>query len=127
VVGPAVPGAVFLVTLVASATLLPLNQLPAPSWPAALGLGFLSAVFDNIPLTAVALRQGGYDWGLLAYAVGFGGSMIWFGSSAGVALSGLYPEARSTLKWLRQAWEIPVAYVVGFVLMLALFGWNPSA
>jgi Na+/H+ antiporter NhaD/arsenite permease-like protein len=127
VVGPAVPGAVFLVALVASATLLPLNQLPAPSWPAALGLGFLSAVFDNIPLTAVALRQGGYDWGLLAYAVGFGGSMIWFGSSAGVALSGLYPEARSTLKWLRQAWEIPVAYVVGFVLMLALFGWNPSA
>jgi Na+/H+ antiporter NhaD/arsenite permease-like protein len=125
VVGPALSGAVFLVALVASATLLPVNQLPSPSWPAVLGLGFLSAVFDNIPLTAVALRQGGYDWGLLAYAVGFGGSMIWFGSSAGVALTGLYPEARSTLKWLRQAWEIPVAYVLGFFIMLAIFGWNP--
>ena len=45
------------------------------------------AVFDNIPLTALALHQGGYDWGFLAYAVGFGGSMIWFGSSAGVALA----------------------------------------
>ena len=33
------------------------------------------------------------DWGFLAYAVGFGGSMIWFGSSAGVALSNMYPEA----------------------------------
>ena len=43
-------------------------------------------MFDNIPLTALALKQGGYDWGFLAYAVGFGGSMIWFGSSAGVAL-----------------------------------------
>jgi hypothetical protein len=28
-----------------------------------------SSVFDNIPLTALALRQGGYDWTLLAYAV----------------------------------------------------------
>ena len=50
------------------------------------GSGFLSSVFDNIPLTALALKQGGYDWGFLAYAVGFGGSMIWFGSSAGVAI-----------------------------------------
>jgi Na+/H+ antiporter NhaD/arsenite permease-like protein len=61
----------------------------------ALALGFISAVFDNIPLTALALRQGGYDWGVLAYAVGFGGSMLWFGSSAGVALSNMYPEAKS--------------------------------
>ena len=42
----------------------------------ALGLGFLSSVLDNIPLTALALKQGGYDWAILAYAVGFGGSMI---------------------------------------------------
>jgi hypothetical protein len=48
-----------------------------------LGLGFLSAVFDNIPLTALALKQDGYDWGFLAFSVGFGGSMIWFGSSSG--------------------------------------------
>jgi hypothetical protein len=45
---------------------------------------------------------------------------------AGVALTGLYPEARSASKWLRQAWQIPVAYVVGFFVMLALFGWKPS-
>jgi len=32
---------------------------------------------------------------MLAYSVGFGGSMVWFGSSAGVALSNLYPESRS--------------------------------
>ena len=31
------------------------QHLPAASWPSALGLGFLSAVFDNIPLTALAL------------------------------------------------------------------------
>ena len=31
-------------------------------------LGFVSAVFDNIPLTKLCLDQGGYDWGVLAYA-----------------------------------------------------------
>ncbi len=76
------------------------------SWQTALGLGFLSSVFDNIPLTALALKQGGYDWGFLAYAVGFGGSMIWFGSSAGVALSNLFPEARSVGQWLRHGWHV---------------------
>ena len=71
-----------------------------------LGLGFVSAVFDNIPLTKLALEQGGYDWGVLAYAVGFGGSMIWFGSSAGVAVSNLYPEARSVFQWVREGWHV---------------------
>jgi len=62
----------------------------------AFALGFVSAVFDNIPLTELAIKQGGYDWGFLAFAVGYGGSMIWFGSSAGVALSNIYPESRSS-------------------------------
>ena len=76
------------------------------------GLGFLSSVFDNIPLTALALKQGGYDWGFLAYTVGFGGSMIWFGSSAGVAISNMYPQASRSacgcgtagLSWWRILW-----------------------
>jgi Na+/H+ antiporter NhaD/arsenite permease-like protein len=83
-------------------------------------------VFDNIPLTALALEQGGYDWGLLAYAVGFGGSMLWFGSSAGVALTNLYPEGRSVAAWLRQGWHVPVAYVAGFFVMFGLLGWRPG-
>jgi Na+/H+ antiporter NhaD/arsenite permease-like protein len=93
---------------------------------AALGLGFVSAVFDNIPLTVLALKQGGYDWGYLAYAVGFGGSMIWFGSSAGVALSNMYPEAKSVGRWVTQGWPIAVAYVIGFFVMLAVLGWHPD-
>jgi Na+/H+ antiporter NhaD/arsenite permease-like protein len=90
-------------------------------------LGFISAVFDNIPLTALALEQGGYDWGVLAYAVGFGGSMIWFGSSAGVALSNLFPEARSAVAWLKNGWHVVLAYVVGFIFVLAVVGWHPHA
>jgi Na+/H+ antiporter NhaD/arsenite permease-like protein len=118
-------GAVFLVALVLSASLMPVKALPEASWQAAFGLGLLSSVFDNIPLTVMALEQGGHDWALLAYAVGFGGSMVWFGSSAGVALTNEFPEGRSVRAWLTQAWYVPVAYVFGFAVMMLLLGWQP--
>ena len=121
----ALKGSVFLLSLVLCASMMPVEELPAASWQTAFGLGFISAVFDNIPLTALALTQGGYDWGMLAYAVGFGGSMIWFGSSAGVALSNLFPEARSVGAWLRHGWHVAFAYVIGFLVMLAVVGWHP--
>jgi Na+/H+ antiporter NhaD/arsenite permease-like protein len=118
-------GTIFLLSLVLAASMMPVDRLPAPSWESSFSLGFISAVFDNIPLTALALQQGNYDWGLLAYAVGFGGSMVWFGSSAGVAVSNIFPEAKSVLGWLRAAWFVPAAYVIGFFVMLAVMGWHP--
>jgi Na+/H+ antiporter NhaD/arsenite permease-like protein len=105
---------------------MPVHKLPDASWRVTLGLGFVSAVFDNIPLTALALKQGGYDWGFLAYAVGFGGSMIWFGSSAGVALSNMYPEGKNAIAWVRSGWHVTAAYVIGFFVMLAVVGWSPQ-
>ena len=122
----AAKGAAFLLSLVLCASMMPVEELPGASWQTALGLGFVSAVFDNIPLTELALKQGGYDWGFLAYAVGFGGSMIWFGSSAGVALSSMYPQARSVGLWLRHGWHVPLAYVCGFFLLLAVKGFHPG-
>ncbi len=119
-------GSIFLLALVTIASMMPVEKLPPASWQSAFSLGFISAVFDNIPLTALALKQGGYDWGMLAYAVGFGGSMIWFGSSAGVALSNMYPEAKSVGRWLAQGWHVTVAYVIGFFVLLAVLGWHPT-
>jgi Na+/H+ antiporter NhaD/arsenite permease-like protein len=105
---------------------MPVEKLPAPSWQTAFALGTISAVFDNIPLTALALDQGHYDWGVLAYSVGFGGSMIWFGSSAGVAITNVFPRARSVGSWLKHGWHVAVAYVIGFFVLLATLGWNPA-
>ncbi|MFY9758768.1 MAG: citrate transporter [Pseudolabrys sp.] len=127
IVPEAIKGSIFLLSLVLCATLMPVERLPGASWQTAFGLGFVSAVFDNIPLTALALNQGGYDWGVLAYAVGFGGSMIWFGSSAGVALSNSYPESKSVILWLKHGWHVTVAYVVGFSALLLIAGWYPHA
>lgn len=60
-------------------------------------LGLLSAVVDNVPLTAAV--QAMYDlqtyptdhkmWAMLAYAVGTGGSCLIIGSAAGVVVMGI--------------------------------------
>jgi len=127
IVGSSLKGTLFLLCLVMSASLMPVESLPPASWPTSMGLGFVSAVFDNIPLTALALAQGGYDWGVLAFAVGFGGSMMWFGSSAGVAISNIFPEAKSVWTWITQGWFVILAYVLGFMAMILLLGWHPHA
>jgi len=120
-------GTVFLMALVTCASLMPVEELPPASQWTAFALGFVSAVFDNIPLTKLCLEQGGYDWGVLAYAVGFGGSMIWFGSSAGVALSNMYPETKNTFQYVKKGWHVCLAYIVGFFALIYTLGWQPHA
>lgn len=122
----ALKGTIFLLCLVTAASLMPVETLPNASWVTAFILGFVSAVFDNIPLTKLCLEQGHFDWGMLAYSVGFGGSMIWFGSSAGVAITNKFPEARNVGAWIKNGWHVIVAYVVGFFVLYGTLGWEPA-
>ncbi len=124
--GHAIPNTIFLLCLVVIASMMPVNQLPNPSVFTTFGLGFVSSIFDNIPLTKLALSQGGYDWPLLAFAVGFGGSITWFGSSAGVAMANLFPQLKSIKDWILNGWIIIIAYMVAFLLMFLITGWNPG-
>jgi Na+/H+ antiporter NhaD/arsenite permease-like protein len=127
VIPASLKGSLFLIALVSCASMMPVEELPPASWPSAMGLGFVSSVFDNIPLTKLALDQGGYDWGVLAFAVGFGGSMTWFGSSAGVALTNIFPQAKNVGGWVTKGWHVTLAYVIGFAVMLLAAGWHPHA
>jgi Na+/H+ antiporter NhaD/arsenite permease-like protein len=122
----AIKGTIFLLCLVFCASMMPVEELPDASWITAFALGFLSAVFDNIPLTKLCLDQGHYDWGMLAYSVGFGGSMIWFGSSAGVAITNKFPEGRNVIEWVKKGWHVSVAYVIGFFVLYLTMGWEPA-
>ncbi len=122
----ALKGTIFLLCLVTCASLMPVEELPNASWVTAFALGFLSAVFDNIPLTKLCLDQGHYDWGMLAYTVGFGGSMIWFGSSAGVAITNKFPEGRNVVLWVKKGWHVIVAYIIGFFALYLIMGWEPA-
>ena len=127
VIPGAFKGSIFLLSLVLTASMMPVEKLPLASWLSTFGLGFLSSVFDNIPLTALAIKQDNYDWGVLAYAVGYGGSMIWFGSSAGVAVSNLFPEAKSVGRWVKEGWHVTVAYILGFIAIMLIWGWHPTS
>jgi Na+/H+ antiporter NhaD/arsenite permease-like protein len=122
----AIKGTIFLLCLVTCASMMPVEELPNASWITAFALGCLSAVFDNIPLTKLCLDQGHYDWGMLAYTVGFGGSMIWFGSSAGVAITNKFPEGRNVVLWVKKGWHVAAAYVIGFSVLYLLLGWEPA-
>ncbi|MCE9566721.1 MAG: hypothetical protein K8U57_32350 [Planctomycetes bacterium] len=113
----AMPNTTFLVTLVATAELLPLEELKPflngmSRDKLAVLLGLKSAWLDNIPLTAISISLGGFAWGLLAYCVGVGGSSMWFGSSAGVAVGQTFHEAHDTKKW---AWPFVVMTFLYFV------------
>lgn len=59
-------------------------------------LGMLSAIVDNVPLTAIAIDILATDmqsmWVLLALAVGTGGSLLIIGSAAGVVAMGMVKE-----------------------------------
>ena len=125
VIPGAFKGSIFLLALVLTASMMPVEKLPPASWYSTFGLGFLSSVFDNIPLTALGIKQDNYDWGVLAYAVGYGGSMIWFGSSAGVAVANLFPEAKSVGRWVKEGWHVTLAYIIGFAAIMLIWGWNP--
>ena len=56
----AIKGTIFLLCLVFCASMMPVEELPNASWITALSLGFLSAVFDNIPLTKALPRPGSF-------------------------------------------------------------------
>ncbi len=115
----ALPNTGFLLLLVGAAEMLPLEEIKPilellPRDVVAVLIGLLSAWFDNIPLTAVCLALKGFDWGLLAYCAGYGGSAMWFGSSAGVAMGLLFPEVYNTKKWL--GWTGPLVVITGTYL-----------
>ncbi len=60
------------------------------------GLGLISAVMDNVPLTAIAIQSltitNTHLWVLLAITVGTGGSLFIIGSAAGVVAMGMIKE-----------------------------------
>lgn len=87
-------------------------------------MGLLSAIVDNVPLTAAAM--GMYDislypmdhriWEMLAYAVGTGGSILIIGSAAGVVVMGM---EKITFGWYLRRISLPA--LVGYLAGIAAY------
>jgi Na+/H+ antiporter NhaD/arsenite permease-like protein len=83
-------------------------------------LGILSAIVDNVPLTALAIDlipvTNARLWTLLAYCVGTGGSLLVIGSAAGVIAMGMIRELTSTAYIRIATLAVAVAYFAGIAV-----------
>lgn len=94
-----------------------------PAWAANYLMGLLSAVIDNVPLTAALLKadvtMNLQEWMALTYAVGVGGSLLIIGSAAGiVAMSKI--EELTFGSYLKFFGALMIAYSVGYSSVLLL-------
>jgi Na+/H+ antiporter NhaD/arsenite permease-like protein len=83
-------------------------------------LGAVSAILDNIPLTAAAidiLQTTDFRiWVLLAICVGTGGSMLVIGSAAGVVAMGMVKELSFKKYFYIAAFPAAIGYVAGIAV-----------
>jgi Na+/H+ antiporter NhaD/arsenite permease-like protein len=81
-----------------------------------IGIGFLSAIVDNVPLTYAVLKANPAisvdQWLLVALAAGCGGSMIAFGSAAGVGVMGKMRGVYTFASHMKYAWTVVVGFLV---------------
>ncbi|SBS36018.1 Na(+)/H(+) antiporter NhaD [Marinomonas aquimarina] len=86
-------------------------------------MGVLSAMIDNVPLTAALLKAGivmsDADWLGLTYAVGVGGSLLVIGSAAGiVAMSKV--NGLTFASYARYCLVLLIVYSLGYIASVAL-------
>jgi Na+/H+ antiporter NhaD/arsenite permease-like protein len=81
-----------------------------------IGVGFLSAIVDNVPVMSAVLKASpemGLDqWMLVTLTAGVGGSLISFGSAAGVGVMGKLPGVYTFGAHMKYAWTILIGYIV---------------
>jgi len=85
-----------------------------------IGVGFLSAVVDNVPVMSAILKSSpnmGVDqWLLVTLTAGIGGSLISFGSAAGVGVMGKLHGIYTFGSHMKHAWTILVGYFVSIAI-----------
>lgn len=81
-----------------------------------IGVGFLSAIVDNVPVISAVLKANPAldqaQWMLVTMTAGIGGSLISFGSAAGVGVMGKMAGIYTFSSHIRLAWTVLVGYIV---------------
>jgi Na+/H+ antiporter NhaD/arsenite permease-like protein len=95
-----------------------------PSWTN-IGVGFLSAIVDNVPVMSAVLKANpdmGLDqWMLVTMTAGIGGSLISFGSAAGVGVMGKLPGIYTFSSHMKYAWTVLIGYFVSLAVWYLQF------
>jgi Na+/H+ antiporter NhaD/arsenite permease-like protein len=85
-----------------------------------IGVGFVSAIVDNVPVMSAILKanptMGTDQWMLVTMTAGIGGSLISFGSDAGVGVMGKMHGIYTFNAHMKFAWTILVGYIVSIAI-----------
>ncbi|MCD8212841.1 MAG: sodium:proton antiporter NhaD [Campylobacter sp.] len=93
--------------------------------PVNIGVGFLSAIVDNVPVMSAVLKSNPPmnldQWLLVTLTAGIGGSMISFGSAAGVGVMGKLKGIYTFGAHMKHAWTIVAGYIVSLIVWYVQF------
>ncbi|MEA3372851.1 MAG: sodium:proton antiporter NhaD [Campylobacterota bacterium] len=103
-----------------------------PFWVNVL-IGVISAIIDNVPLMFAVLKANpamdATHWMLITLTAGIGGSLISFGSAAGVGVMGRLRGIYTVGTHMKYAWTIAFGYMISvgvFYLQFEIFGFHLS-
>jgi Na+/H+ antiporter NhaD/arsenite permease-like protein len=81
-----------------------------------IGVGILSAIVDNVPVMSAVLKANPTmtldQWMLVTLTAGVGGSLISFGSAAGVGVMGRMHGIYTFGAHMKYAWTVAIGYIV---------------
>lgn len=90
-----------------------------------MGVGFLSAIVDNVPVMSAVLKASPdislAQWMLVTLTAGLGGSMISFGSAAGVGVMDKLKGVYTFGAYLKYSWTIVIGYFVSVAVWYAQY------
>jgi Na+/H+ antiporter NhaD/arsenite permease-like protein len=90
-----------------------------------IGVGFISAIVDNVPVMSAILKaspeMGTDQWLLVTLTAGIGGSLISFGSAAGVGVMGRLRGIYTFGAHIKLAWTVLAGYALAMVLWYIQF------
>ncbi len=85
-----------------------------------IGVGFLSAIVDNVPVMSAVLKASPElplaQWMLVTLTAGVGGSLISFGSAAGVGVMGKLKGIYTFGSHMKFAWTILIGYIISVAI-----------
>jgi len=117
-------GALYFIGWLALAAVVYDPHVLGPTW-SNIGVGFLSAIVDNVPVMSAVLKanpdMAHAQWMLVTLTAGVGGSLISFGSAAGVGVMGKLPGVYTFGAHMKYAWTILIGYVVSIVVWYGQF------
>jgi len=90
-----------------------------------IGVGFLSAIVDNVPVMSAVLKASPdiplAQWMLVTLTAGVGGSMISFGSAAGVGVMGKLKGVYTFGAHMKYSWTIVIGYFISVGIWYAQY------